>query len=150
MLVRAKRRALLFRLAVVQGRQNSHLENVAVSFVHCIVAMCWYVTSLNLSRIASFKRSWELLLEVSTWLYVLSFTLKLNNKKKCEAKHIFHYIMPFFISGLPGALKWTVHEGYSFLTKNAPFISLVFVFWWFHHKIFVPTFICLPDPLIYY
>jgi hypothetical protein len=41
---------------VVQGRQNSHLENVEVSFVFCTIAMHCYVTSLSLSRIASFKR----------------------------------------------------------------------------------------------
>jgi hypothetical protein len=75
------------------GSRSSKLQSrkCCSFFVHCIVAKCWYVTSLNLSRIASFKRSWELLLEVSTWLYILSITLKLNNKKKCEVKCIFHY-----------------------------------------------------------
>jgi hypothetical protein len=48
---------LSFGRAVVQGCRNSRLENVEVSFVFCIVAMHCYVTSLNLSRIASFKRS---------------------------------------------------------------------------------------------
>ena len=67
----------LFERAVVQGRLNYRLENVVFSFVIYVLLCVIMWTSLNLSRIASFKRSWELLLEVSTWLYVLSITLEL-------------------------------------------------------------------------
>ncbi len=81
----------LFERAVVQGRWNYCLENVVFSFVVHVLLCVVMWTSLNLSRIASFKRSWELLLEVSTWLYVLSITLDWMNKKNCEAKRIFHY-----------------------------------------------------------
>ena len=71
----------LFERAVIQGRWNYRLENVVFSFVICVLLCTVMWTSLNLSRIASFKRSWELLLEVSTWLYVLSITLELKIKR---------------------------------------------------------------------
>ncbi len=53
------------------------------------VAIVWNVTSLSLSRICRFKRSWKLLTGVSTCLYDLSITLSWNLKNK--SKQIFHY-----------------------------------------------------------
>ena len=58
----------LFERAVVQGHWNYRLENVVFSFVFYVLLRVAMWTSLNLSRIASFKRSWELLLEVCTCL----------------------------------------------------------------------------------
>jgi hypothetical protein len=49
------------------GSRSSKLPFRKCCSFLCLLYCC-YVTSLNLSRIDSFKRSWELLLEVSTCL----------------------------------------------------------------------------------
>ncbi len=61
--------------------------NAAVSLC-CIL---WNVRSLSLSRISSFKRSWELLTGVSTCLYDLSITWSWNTISEEQLQQIFHY-----------------------------------------------------------
>ena len=95
----------LFERAVVQGRWNYRLENVVFSFVIYVLLCVGMWTSLNLSRIASFKRSWELLLEVSTWLYVLSITLELKIKETAQP-NVFFTILVRFRSSLMLPDSW--------------------------------------------
>ena len=71
----------LFERAVVQGHLKLPFRKCCIFFVFYLLLCVAIWASLNLSRIASFKRSWELLLEVSTWLYVLSITLELKIKR---------------------------------------------------------------------
>jgi hypothetical protein len=63
------------------------------------VSLCCFlrnVTSLSLSRIFSFKRSWQLLTGVSTCLYDMSITWSKNKISKVQAKQIFHYTSPIY------------------------------------------------------
>ena len=57
------------------------------------VAVVWNVTSLSLSRIFSFKRSWEMLTGVIICLYDMWITWSWNTISKEQAKQIFHYIL---------------------------------------------------------
>ena len=82
----------LFERAVVQGRLKLPFRKCCIFFVFYLLLCVAIWASLNLSRIASFKRSWELLLEVRTWLYVLSITLELKIKRIVKP-NIFFTIM---------------------------------------------------------
>ena len=79
----------LFERAVVQGRLKLPFRKCCIFFVFYLLLCVAIWASLNLSRIASFKRSWELLLEVSTWLYVLSITLELKIKRIVKPNRFF-------------------------------------------------------------
>ncbi len=61
--------------------------NVAVS----LCCFLWNVTSLRLSRIYSFKRSWELLTGVSTWIYdINNLKLKYNIRSTGQTNSSLH------------------------------------------------------------
>ncbi len=85
-------------LYAVQGHENSCFSWAGMkviitccSFLWCIL---WNVTSLSLSRISSFKRSWELLTGVSTCLYDLwiTWSLKYNIWRSSQTEFSLHYL----------------------------------------------------------
>ncbi len=87
----------LLQCSASQGHENSHFSwtgNVALSLCYVL----WNVTSLNLSRIFNFKRSWELLTGVSTCLYDMSITWSWNTISEEQAKQIFRHIVYIYKS----------------------------------------------------
>jgi hypothetical protein len=76
-----KRRAFSIRTRSGSRSLKLPFRKYCIFFVFYVLLCVAIWASLNLSRIASFKRSWELLLMVSTWLYVLSTTLELKIKR---------------------------------------------------------------------
>ena len=90
--LRLKRRAFSIRTRSGSRSLKLPFRKCCIFFVFYLLLCVAIWASLNLSRIVSFKRSWELLLEVSTWLYVLSITLELKIKEIAQPNVFFTII----------------------------------------------------------
>ena len=86
----------LFERAVVQGRLKLPFRKCCIFFVFYLLLCVAIWASLNLSRIASFKRSWELLTGVSTCLHDLSITLKLKREDWIRPNRFFTILAEIF------------------------------------------------------
>jgi len=81
---------------VMRTRISPELVSTSYNVAISLCCVLWNVTSLSLSRISSFKKSWELLTGVSTCLFDLSITWSLKYNIWRTSQTLFTIIQLFF------------------------------------------------------